>query len=130
MHDTNIATQRVKVEVVCITASDRRMLVARFAEHGNSHRRMKSALLEAGASDAAQRLVALRRLEQEFDVDLGEICHRYERRDDPKTHPIERVVMAYITQARRGGEELWVLLDRVRQLRELKEGRLVGEPES
>jgi hypothetical protein len=91
---------------------------------------MQSALLEAGAGEVATRLVMLRRLERQFDVDLGEVCYRYERKDDPATHPIERVIISYITQARQGGGELWVLLDRVRQLRELKEGRLVGEPES
>lgn len=106
------------------------MLAARFAQHGNSHRRMRGALLEAGASDVVERLGVLRRLERRFDLDLGEICFRYDRRLDPRTHPIERMIIAFITEARPGGEEVWVRLDRVRQLRELKEGRLVGEPES
>lgn len=106
------------------------MLAARFAQHGNSHRRMRGALLEAGATDVADRLTMLRRLERQFDIDLGEICFRYDRRTDPRTHPIERLIIGYITECRRGGDEIWVLLDRVRQLRELKEGRLVGEPEN
>jgi hypothetical protein len=118
------------VDVVCITAADRRMLAARFAEHGNSHRRMTGAFREAGASDLVERLAVLRSVERRFDLDLGEVCHRYERRSDPNLHPIERMIIAYITETRRNGEELWVLLDRVRQLRELKEGRLVAEPES
>lgn len=106
------------------------MLAARFAQHGNSYRRLRGALLEAGARDVADRLTVLRRIERQFDVDLGEICFRYARRTDPQTHPIDRWIIRYITERRRGGDEVWVLLDRVRQLRELKEGRLVGEPGS
>ena len=118
------------MQVISLTASDCRVLAARYAEHGNSHRRMREALLEAGAVPASDRLAALRGLERQFDVDLGEVCWRFERRADPANHPIERFIIRYITQERQGGEQLWVLLDRVRQLRELKEGRLVGEPES
>jgi hypothetical protein len=121
------------MEVVCLTEQDRRLLAARFGEHGNSLRRMKSALVEAGARAAAERLVALRQLERRYNVDLGEICHRYGRRNQPDTHPIERFVMSYIAEERappHGRPELWVLLDRLRQVRELMEGRLVGEPES
>jgi hypothetical protein len=119
-----------RMNVIALTASDCRVLAARYGEHGNSHRRLRQALLEAGAVPASERLTALRRLERQFDVDLGEVCWRFERRADPANHPIERFIIRYITQERQGGEQLWVLLDRVRQLRELKEGRLVGEPES
>jgi hypothetical protein len=121
------------MEVVCLTDQDRRLLAARFGEHANSQRRMKTALLEAGAAAAAARLAALRLLERRYDIDLGEICHRYGRRNLPETHPIERFVMSYIAEERppcNGGCELWVLLDRLHQVRELMEGRLVGEPES
>ena len=118
------------MQVISLTASDCRVLAARYAEHGNSHRRMRDALREAGAAEVCERLTALRALERRFDVDLGEVCGRYQRRADPKTHPIERLVIRFITEERHGGDHVWVLLDRVRQLRELKEGRLVGEPES
>jgi hypothetical protein len=121
------------IEIVCLTETDRRLLAARFAEHANSQRRMRSALLEAGARAAAARLAALRQLERHYDIDLGEICHRYARRNLPDTHAIERFIMSYIAEERtphQGCTELWVLLDRLRQVRELMEGRLVGEPES
>jgi hypothetical protein len=116
------------LDVLCITAADCRVLAARYTEHGNSHRRLRAALLEAGAAPMAERLSAFRALERKFDLDLGEVCHRYLRREQPGTHPLERMILGYIVEPRRGGEELWILLDRVRQLRELKEGRLVGEP--
>jgi hypothetical protein len=119
------------VRVVCLTDSDRRLLAARFAEHANSHRRMRSAFLDAGVAGAVDRLDLLRRLEHSCRIDLGSVCHRFERRDRPETHPIERLVMNYIAQlhhSSEGAPDLWILLDRVEAIRELMEGRLVGEP--
>jgi len=121
------------VNVVCLSAADRKLLSARFAEHGNSHRRMRGALNEAGASDTAGRLDALRRIERTFGIDLASVCHRHDRREKPETHPIERMIMNYIAETRPaecGCEELWVRLDRVDEIRELMEDRLVSEPET
>jgi hypothetical protein len=108
------------------------LLAARYIEHGNSHKRMTVALREAGASAAADRLHGLRSLEHRFDVDLGLLCQWYERRDAAATHPIERTLITYLTRSQNNSEaEVWILLDRVRELRAfLEEGRLVGEPES
>jgi hypothetical protein len=46
-------------------------------------------------------------------------------------HPIERAVIEYITAtlATANGDELLLLLDNLRRVRELMEGRLVAEPE-
>jgi len=121
------------VNVVCLGPADRRLLVARLLEHDNSHRRMRSALEEAAAERTTHRLDALRSIERRFRIDLASVCHRFERRDDPGTHPIERMIMNYIARPR-GAEpdtsDLWVLLDRVAEIREFTEGRLVGEPGS
>jgi hypothetical protein len=120
-------------QVLRLTETDRRLLVARFREHGNSVRRMRQALQEAGAASKAARLAALREMERRAGVDLAEICHRFERRDDPATHSIERLIMNFIAEQRLlpdGRVELRVMLDRVRSIRELKDGRLVGELDS
>jgi hypothetical protein len=112
------------VEIVRLTPEDCRLFSARFAEHGNSHRRMAGALGEAGATAALERIRVLRRLEAHFAIDLGSLCHRFERRDDAATHPLERLVLNYVAAWRRvddGAEELWVRVDRVRALRELIE---------
>lgn len=121
------------MEVLRLTPADRDLLAARCGEHGNSHRRMMSALGEAGADAPLARLRALRILERRFEVDLGSLCWRLGRVDDPATHPIERYIVQYVTRVRtdeHGNEELLVLLDNVRQVRELMEGRLVGEPDA
>jgi hypothetical protein len=120
------------MQVVCLAASDRSLLCARFAQHGNSHRRMFDALCEAGADEAGARLIALRRLERRFDLDLAEICHLHSRRDDDATHPIARFVVQFVTEERQaaGEAQLWILPERVRQLRELMDGKLVGDLES
>jgi hypothetical protein len=100
-------------------------------EHGNSHRRMTQALREAGAPATADRLLGLRKLEHRFDIDLGLLCHWYVRRDAHDTHPVERTIILYLTRAPAQKAEIWIMLDRVRELRAfLDEGRLVGEPES
>jgi hypothetical protein len=120
------------MQVVCLTASDRHLLCARFTRHGNSHRRMFASLREAGADEAGERLTALRRLERRFDLDLAEICHLHQRRNEDGTHPIERLVVEFVTEERLAADELqlWILPERVRQLRELMDGKLVGDLES
>jgi len=121
------------LNVVRLSDLDQRLLAARFAEHGNSHRRMRGALVEAGIAGNIDRLDALRRLERSFEIDLGSLCHRHGRRNLAETHPVERLVLDFITETRLpagGAEELWVHLDRVSQVRDLMGDRLVGEPDA
>jgi hypothetical protein len=121
---------RVEVEAVRLTLADCSLLAARYQEHGNSHRRMTQALLDAGAAGTADRLLNLRQIERRFDIDLGLLCHWYERRTAQGSHPVERAIIAYLT-AVHTRDEVWILLDRLRELRDLlDESRLVGEPES
>ena len=121
------------MDVIALTPSDCRLLKTRYAEHGNSHRRMSGALEEAGAGAALARLCALRAMEIHFGVDLGSLCYKFTHRGDEGTHRIEQTVLAYVAQWRcssEGREELWVLLDRLRQVRELmEEGQFAREPE-
>jgi hypothetical protein len=119
------------MDVVCLTSQDHALLCARFAEHGNSQRRMRDALRDVHAARALERLCALRAMERRFGVDLGAVCWRWQHRADPQTHPLEHSVMSYIAERRNAqdGWELWIRLDRVHQLRELMAGGLVGERE-
>jgi hypothetical protein len=113
------------MQVVCLSAADRRLLRTRFAKHGNSQCSMLGALEEAGAHECRARLAALRRIEKRFDLDLAEICHRHARRND--THPIERCVLDFITEERRTASEmqLWVMPDRVREVRDFMQDKSV-----
>ena len=121
------------VDVLSLTRADCGLLAARFGEHGNSQRRMLDALEEAGADDSFARICLLRQLEKRVGVDLGMLCYHFEHRNDTGTHPCERAVMNYVAHWHinaRGSQELWILLDRIRQVRDVvEEGRLVGEPE-
>ena len=119
------------MHVVRMTAQDARLLAARYTEHGNSQRRMRAALAEAGVPAAADRLKALRSMERSFGVDLGQVCALYLRRDDPALHPLERSVIEYITATHTtaAGDDILLLVDNLRRVRELMEGRLVPEPE-
>ena len=120
------------IHVVALSAADRRLLRERWAQHGNSHRRMLAALADVGADDARARLNALRTVEKTFNLDLAEICHRHARRNDALTHPIERLVIEFITEERHteADAQLWVLPDRVRQVRELMDGKFGSELKS
>jgi hypothetical protein len=120
------------IQVVALSTADRRLLCTRFRDHGNSHSRMLGALERAGAHDCGARLAALRRVEQQYDLDLAEICHRHDRRGDDGTHPIERFVLDFIAEERRVVDDtlLWIMPDRVRQVRDLMEGKLVGDLDS
>ncbi len=126
------------MDVVSLTLADCRLLAARCREHGNSYLRMTAALKEAKAGETLERLRALRRIERRFAVDLGQLCCRLERRDEPGTHPIERWMLGYVARWEGSGHvdsksrepRLWVLLDRLREVREwITEGPMVGEPE-
>jgi hypothetical protein len=122
------------MDVVALTFADRRLLAARHEEHSNSHRIMRETLLQQGAEELVQRLEALRSIERKFDLDLGLVCHLYERRGDADRHPIEKLVVDFITDvhasvalgASDAEEVLWVLPDRVRQVRDLMQGHVVG----
>ncbi len=135
------------MDVAALTLSDRRLLAARRTEHANSHRRLTAALREAGAERALERARALRALERRFQVDLGSLCWRLDRVERGNAHPIERALVRYITEWREpvtdgehrpdrsapghdDGPVLWVLLDRLREVREfIEEGSMAQERE-
>jgi hypothetical protein len=114
------------MDVVCLSSFDRGLLRARWKEHDNSHLRMLDSLEQMNAFDAIARLKALRSIEKHFNIDLAEICHRHAARAD--AHPIEKIVLDFITEERAAGDELqlWIMPDRVKQVRELMDGKLVG----
>lgn len=135
------------MEIIRLTLEDCRLLATRFDDYGNSHLRFDEALAagnrpdpdeqtDAPATPASERdprltpktattlarLRALRRLECHFSIDLGALYHRFQHRDDPGLHPLERSILDSIARWHHGPEdqtELWVLVDNVRQVREL-----------
>ena len=116
------------MEVVALTLTDRRLLAARYTEHANSHTAMRTALVGGAHGETVRLLDALREVERAFDLDLGLVAYLYQHRGEPDRHPIEKVVIDFITdvQPGDGDEVLWVLPDRVRQVRDLMQGGLVG----
>lgn len=140
------------MEVIRLTLEDCRLLETRFTEYDNSHLRFEEALIAAGVhpdeapaaaadqdcaptesepdptaapesgTNTVARLRALRRLECHSSIDLGSLYHRYQHRDDPGIHPLERSILDSIAHWHHdpaGTIELWVLVDNVRQVREL-----------
>jgi hypothetical protein len=115
-------------ELISLSKDDCGLLAARYAEHGNSQRRILQALEEAAADNEFARMCALRQLEKHFGVDLGMLCFHFEHRNDKNTHPIQRAVMNYVaewTLDANASQELRVRVDRVREVRDIVEdGRL------
>lgn len=122
------------MEIIRLSAEEYDLLLERHARHGNSHRCMAEALERVGARETLEHLRALRRIERHYAVDLGAFCHRFHRRDLGTTHPLERLVLEHMAVWREvagGARELWVVVDRLREVRDLiEEGELVREPES
>lgn len=117
----------MSVDAVRLEERDCRLLAARYAEHGNSVRRMAAALAEAESGAGLERLRALRRLERRFRVDLGSLCHRWLHRGDEGVHPLEERVLAWVAEGRLGEDgrlQLTVFLDRLRELRDFMSGDL------
>lgn len=118
------------MEVIRLTTEDCALLEIRFTEHDNSQRRLEATVEEGGEHDAAllPRVRALRTLEHRFTIDLGSLYHRFQRREEPTLHPLERSILESIACWRMvdgGGVELWIFVDRVRQLRQfMDEDRL------
>lgn len=117
------------MEVIRLTPGDCELLATRYVEYDNSQRKMEEALEQADEPGELARLRALRRLERHFGIDLGSLCFRFERRDDPELHPLERRILDSIAfwrtvdgadaPADAPTDELWILVDHVRHLREL-----------
>lgn len=111
------------MEIIRLTLEDCHLLATRFAEYGNSHLRFEEAIAAMDQPDATlARLRALRRRECHFSIDLGTLYHRYQHRDDPGLHPLERSILDSIARWHHdleGQAELWVLVDYVRLVREL-----------
>lgn len=109
------------MNVVCLGPVDRRLLCDRVAMYNNSHSEMAGALAERGSVDLLERLRLLRGIERQFMIDLASLCHRFAARES--AHPLERAVLGYVAQQRidADGEQLWVMVDRVRQVRDVVE---------
>lgn len=121
------------MEVIRLSPEDCALLDIRSTEYDNSQRQMEAALMEADpeatagtegtpAPTSLARLRALRALEHRFTIDLGSLYYRFQRREEPTLHPLERRILDSIAcwrETEEGDLELWVFVDRVRELRRL-----------
>ena len=100
-----------------LTREDRWLLARRYEFHRNSPTALAKALAGEGDGEGALRRVrALRRIERRFGIDLGLLCHKIRRCRERRPHPLERIVIGYVTLPSSDAED--VILD-VRRIREV-----------
>lgn len=102
--------------LIRLTRRDRWLLVRRYEFHGNSVSSLAKALAREGEGEAAvQHLRALRRIERRFGIDLGLLSHKVRRCRERRPHPLERIVIDYVTLPSKE-EEVLLDVDRVREV--------------
>lgn len=102
--------------LIRLTREDRWLLVRRYEFYRNSMAALAKALVrEPEGEGALRRLRALRRIERRFGLDLGLVCHKVRRCRERRPHPLERIVIDYVTLPAAGDD---VVLDvgRVREV--------------
>jgi hypothetical protein len=109
--------------LIRLSAQDRWLLVRRFEFHRNSSAALAKALVrEADGESAVRRLRALRRIERRFGIDLGLLCHKIRRCRERRPHPLERMVIGYVTIPSEDKEAVWLDVGRIREVIGLIEG--------
>ena len=104
--------------LIRLTHDERWLLARRFEFFRNSSAALAKALVREADGDASvKRLRALRRVERRFGIDLGLLCHKIRRCRERRPHPLERLVIGYVTIPA-GGDGDGVLVDvgRVREV--------------
>ncbi len=102
--------------LVRLTREDRWLLVRRYEFHGNSMASLAKTLMrEARGVGRVRRLRALRRIERRFGLDLGLLCHKVRRCRERRPHPLERLVISYVTLPS-ADDEVILDVDRIREV--------------
>lgn len=93
-------------------------MARRYEFHKNSTAALAKALAREGEGEGVlRRLRALRRIERRFALDLGLLCHEIRRCRERRPHPLERMVIRYVTlPARDGGDDVIVDVGRIREV--------------
>lgn len=109
--------------LIQLSAQDRWLLVRRYEFFRNSSAALaKSLVREADGAAALGRLRALRRIERRFGLDLGLLCHKIRRCRERRPHPLERMVIGYVTVPTDKKEDVLLDVGRIREVIGLIEG--------
>lgn len=104
-------------QLVRLTREDRWLLVRRYEFYGNSFAALAKTLVREGeGEETIHRLRALHRIERRYLIDLGFLCHEHRRCRERRPHPLERLVMAYVTVPSANEDDLILDVDRVREV--------------
>lgn len=113
---------------IALTSDQAELAAYRFRVHDNSATRIAHHFGVAGDQPSLRLCRVIRRLERDFEIDLGAVCHKFLEKDDGCAPDVQRQVMEYVAYWKEfgnGERDLIISIDRVRQI-----GRLAkGDPE-
>lgn len=121
------------MEFILLTSEQVDVAACRFREHGNSPARIARHFRDADDESMLRLCLALRRLERQFEINLGTICHKFLEVETSPTPEVQRRVMDYVAgwqEIDDGAVRLLVSVDRVREIDRLAEGDVAEWPTS
>lgn len=103
--------------LILLGAQDRWLLVRRYEFFRNSAAALAKALVREEDGEAVvRRLRALRRIERRFGIDLGLLCHKIRRCRERRPHPLERMVIGYVTLPTESKDDVLLDVGRIREV--------------
>lgn len=121
------------MEYILLTSEQVDVAACRFRDHGNSPARIARHFRDADDESMLRLCLALRRLERQFEINLGTICHKFLEVETRPTPEVQRRVMDYVAgwqEIDEGAVRLLVSVDRVREIDRLAEGNVAEWPTS
>ena len=110
---------------IVLTSDQAEIAAERYRVHDNSPTRMARQLEIIGDVRKLRLCQTIRRLERQFEIDLGAVCQKFLETQQGPTPDVQRQVMDYVARWRElgdGSRDLVVSVDRVRQIGRLAEG--------
>lgn len=113
------------MHLIVLTHEQVKVGAYRFQAHGNSAARIARHFSRTDDQDKLRLCRALRRLEKQFEINLGTVCFKFVEKETRPTPDVQQQVMDYVARWREdasSARDLVINVDRVREIDRLAEG--------
>ncbi len=113
------------MNLIVLTREQVEVAAYRYRAHANSPARIARHYRRMEDPAKVRLCRALRRLERQFEINLGTVCFKFLESETRPTPAVQRQVMDYVASWREdddGRRDLVVSIDRVREIDRLAEG--------
>lgn len=113
------------MDFILLTDDQVDLAAYRFREHDNSSSRLAEHLDRIDATSQLRTAVGLQKVERQYAINLGTVCHKFLETEDGPTPRVQQQVMDYVAEWREladGARGLLVSVDRIREIDQLAEG--------